>query len=886
MPKGKPTGKPTHASETPLMKQYNAIKAKYPETLLLFRVGDFYETFSDDAIRASKVLGITLTKRANGAASEIELAGFPHHALDTYLPRLVKAGVRVAVCDQLEDPKLAKGIVKRGVTEIVTPGTAMSESLLERATANYLAAIHLPEKGRFGAALLEASTGEFFCLEGVSNRLDALLSQLQPTEILLPRSQLRELRELLGESLNFFRLEDWIFQPAYTTEQLLRHFNTTSLKGFGVEDLRHGTTAAGAILHYLKENEHQHLGHIRALQPFDEGHHLLLDRFTLRNLELLRPMQPESKSLVEVLDHTQTAMGARLLRRWLAFPLRARHAIESRYDCVGALTTAHETRAVIRQQLARIADLERLAMRLATLRLTPREAATIRQSLEALAPLAQQAAHPAFEGWRRTLPDVTDALRILQQQLADDPPADLAKGGVLREGVHAELDEYRAIQRDAKAYLEDFRQRESVRSGIASLKVQYNRVFGYYIEVSKANAARVPDDYIRRQTLTGAERYITPELKTFEDKMLRAEENLFRLEAELYQGLLQQLQPQVSTLQAAAQRVAELDVYASLAQQAVAFGYTRPTLLDSDVLEITQGRHPVIETLLPRDQPYVPNDLRLDGSQQQLLLITGPNMAGKSALLRQTALLVILAQMGSFVPAQHLETGLFDKVFSRVGASDNLAAGESTFMVEMQETARILNQATPRSLVLLDEIGRGTATFDGVSIAWALVEYLHNTPERAAKTLFATHYHELAVLADRLERVQNFTVAVRELSGRIIFLRTLVPGSSEHSFGIQVAEMAGIPPSLILRAQELLAHFENQSTLKLDESPLAPVVQQAKNIRKLPSPPQLQLFSLYDEAAMEVRRLLDGVDVNTLTPIEALLKLQEIQQALAKVPVK
>lgn len=881
MAKGTP--KRGGGTETPLMQQYNALKAKHPDTILLFRVGDFYETFGPDAIRTAELLGITLTRRANGAASEVELAGFPHHALDTYLPRLVRGGARVAVCDQLEDPKLAKGLVRRGITEIVTPGLAFTDSLLEPAQANYLVGLVLAPERRYGLAALEASTGEVWCTEGPTDRLDALLAPLRPAEIVIRRGDLRAVRELLGEAPNLYRLEDWVFEPAYAEEQVLRQFSLASLKGLGVDGLALGAAAAGALVHYLKENEQHRLGHLRPLAPFDTGQYLALDRFTLRNLEVLAPQHPEGRALVQVLDHTRTAMGARLLRRWLAFPLRDRSAIEARHDCLAALLAAPEALDRLRTLLGQVADLERLAMRLATLRLNPREAATLRTSLERLPGILEAVPQPGFTAWRGQVPRAEGLLAPLVRQLTEAPPPDVAKGGVIAAGVSAALDETRALKTDAEGYLARLRDQEAARTGIASLKIQYNRVFGYYIEVTHANAGRVPEDYIRKQTLANAERYITPELKVFEEKMLSAEETLLRLESELYQALLAELQPEVSTLQQLANALAELDVYCALATQAQRYHYVRPTFVEGPaaVLEIEQGRHPVIETLLPREAPYVPNDVTLSGDGQQILLITGPNMAGKSALLRQTALLVLLAQVGSYVPAQALRLRVVDKVFSRVGASDNLAAGESTFMVEMTETARILNQVTAHSLVLFDEIGRGTATYDGVAIAWALVEYLHAEPSRAALTLFATHYHELAELAEQLPRVKNYTVRVKEVSGKIIFLRTLVPGSAAHSFGIQVAEMAGVPPAVTARATELLRHFEATHGEALKGSRGATSTPRVANVRQMPPPAQLQLFSLHDPVALAVRELLEGLDVNTLTPIEALLKLQEIQRLVS-----
>ncbi len=868
---------PDKSAETPLMKQYNAIKAKYPGTLLLFRMGDFYETFGDDAVTASRILGITLTRRANGAAADIELAGFPHHQIDAYLPRLVRAGQRVAVCDQLEDPKQAKGIVKRGVTEIVTPGTALADPLLDRAQSNYLACLVRDESGRvLGAAFLELSTAEFFCLEGPPQRVEKLLYALRPAEVVVARRDVRAIKDDYGDDFYLHRLEDWVFDAAFAHERVLKHFGLHSLKGLGLDDQPLGTVAAGVLLHYLELNEHHRLGHLTRLVPFADAQVMGLDRYTVRNLELVQPLHADGRALVDVIDQTLTPMGARLLRRRLLFPLTDAAEITRRLDAVASLVADGELLNSLSERLRRLGDLERMAARLATRRIGPRELGALRASLDHAAALWGRlhdgGPAPFAEAVRQArTADLSPLMHLLATELADEPPATLAHGGVIRAGLSPELDELRTLKADTEGYLRALREREALRTGITSLKVQFNKVFGYYIEITHAHRDRVPSDYIRKQTLTGAERYITPELKTFEEKMLTAEERIARLEAERWDDLLERLQPYLAPLQKQAALLAAVDVAHGLARAALLNGYARPEVVEAEGLDIEAGRHPVIERLLPREQPYVPNDLQLRADDAQILLITGPNMAGKSALLRQTALIVILAQMGSYVPALRARIGVVDKVFTRVGASDNLAAGESTFLVEMNETARILNTATARSLILLDEVGRGTATYDGVSIAWALVEYLHEFAPVAAKTLFATHYHELAELAERLPRVRNFHVAVKETQGRVIFLRKLLPGHAEHSFGIQVAEMAGLPRPLVERARALLVHFEAEHGAALRAAAGSPTEV---------SRSQLSMFTLADDTANRIRSLLQGVDVNRLTPIEALLKLQEIQQAL------
>lgn len=858
------------------MKQYNALKQQYPGTVLLFRVGDFYETFGEDAITASKILNITLTRRSNGAASEVELAGFPHHALDAYLPRLVRAGQRVAVCDQLEDPKLAKGIVKRGVTEIVSPGTALSDTLLEGNRNNYLAAVHYPTEnnGTIGMAFCDVSTGEFFCLGGNADRLEKLLYSLRPSEVVLPRRDIRVFKARFGEDFYLYRQEDWVFAADFAQAELLRHFNVTSLKGFGLDDEPAGATAAGVLLYYLKQNEQHRLGHIARIYPLPDEQFVALDKTTVRNLELFSSLHPDGKSFVDAIDQTLTPMGARLLRRWLAFPLRDMAAITARQECVAAIFANPEMGSGLQALLQKVGDLERLTARLAVGRINPRELGTLGTTLALMEPLRTllgMHAPAPFAALLANTPTVHMPLSIIRQALADAPPPNLNGGNVIRPGYNAELDKLRSIKHDADNYLKRLQQTEAQRTGIASLKISYNRVFGYYIEITHAHRDKVPADYIRKQTLTGAERYITPALKEFEETMLSAEEKLLRLETELYEALLATLQAHIGVLQQNAAMAAQTDVLLALAELAGHRQYCRPELAPGAGIDIEEGRHPVIELLLPREQPYIPNSVTLSPADHQILLITGPNMAGKSALLRQTALITLLAHMGSYVPAQRARIGLVDKIFTRVGASDNLSAGESTFMVEMNEAARILNNCTDRSLVLLDEIGRGTATYDGVSIAWALVEYLHNTTGATALTLFATHYHELAALSETCPRVRNYHVSVQEAGGRILFMRKLAPGSTEHSFGIQVAEMAGMPAPLVRRARAILRVLESRNEGRQQRTA-------ATVNTTLPSTPAL--FELQDEAAAKLRHMLEQTDLNALTPIEALLKLQEMKRLL------
>lgn len=855
------------------MLQYNRIKSEYPGTVLLFRVGDFYETFGEDAVKVANILGIVLTKRNNGG-SDVELAGFPHHSLDTYLPKLVRAGQRVAVCDQLEDPKQAKGIVKRGVTELVTPGVALSDKILNQKESNYLAAVHFRGQ-EVGAAFIEVSTGEFFCLNGDLGRIRNLVQSLQPAEVLVPRKDLRNFKEGIGDKFYLSRIEDWVFQHAYGYERLTEHFGTRSLKGFGLENDEEAVTAAGAILHYLRENQQEDIAHVSSLLRFDDSDFVWLDQFTIRNLELIHPNHPDGQSLIDVLDHTLTPMGARLLRKWLLFPLKSKTAIDARLEAVETFIKDPENLRRLEDLFGKMGDLERLVSKLATRKIQPREAMLLRNSLRLQDPIRQVLADFAEEALNRKVEafaNVDGALGNFAHYLEEDPSNNLNTGGVIRSGVNEELDELRSLRDNSKEMLMAMQRREIERTGIPKLKIGFNKVFGYYLEVSRIQTSKVPPEWTRKQTLTNAERYITEELKAYEDKILTAEERIFTLETQLYQELVERLQEYLQAIQKNARLIAELDVLMDFARVARRFQYHRPEISEEEAIDIRSGRHPVIERSLPSGEHYVPNDVFLDNSQQQIIIITGPNMAGKSAFLRQMALITLLAQVGSFVPADSATIGLVDKIFTRVGASDNISSGESTFMVEMNETARIVNGATRRSLILLDEIGRGTSTYDGVSIAWALVEHLHESPQCAAKTLFATHYHELNEITHRMERVKNYNVSVKEVSGKIIFMRKLIPGGSEHSFGINVAQMAGMPKSVVKRAKELLRHFEQN---RVDDKEKAQAVKFSSR-RDI----QLNMFELKDADTLKIREVLAGCDIDRMTPVEALLKLQEIKKAI------
>ncbi|MDX2245144.1 MAG: DNA mismatch repair protein MutS [Bacteroidia bacterium] len=862
-------------AQTPLMRQYNAIKAKYPGTVLLFRVGDFYETFGEDAIEVSKVLGIVLTRRSNGAAADVELAGFPYHALDTYLPKLVRAGKRVAVCDQLEDPQQAKGIVRRGVTELVTPGVTFNDKVLETNQHNYLAAVYFPDNKTAGVAFVEVSTGDFFCFSGTFNYAEKILHTLSPAEILVSRKDLRHFKQNFGEKFYLTRVDEWVFQPDYAREKLLELLQTQSLKGFGVEDEPAGVIAAGVVVHYLNETQQSELRHITRIYRFDDSEYVWLDQFTVRNLELVRPLHPDGKTLVDVLDHTLTPMGARMIRRSILLPLKDITQIQKRLDVVTTFLKDPNGQNQLATQLRRMGDLERLVSKVATQRLIPREADMLRSSLRLIDPIKKTLTSFGVENLARKaaeFEDVEPALQIMDTWLMEEMSSNIADGNVIRAGISAELDELRGIQKNGKNLLLMLQQREIERTGISSLKVGYNKVFGYYLEVTNAHKDKAPISWTRKQTLSNAERYITEELKEYEDKILHAEEKILTLEADYYSRFIQLMQNHISSIQRNARLIAELDMLLSFAKVAQTRRYTKPVITQEETLDIRQGRHPVIETTLGADEAYIPNDVKLDNQDQQIIIITGPNMAGKSALLRQTALIVLMAQMGAFVPAESAHIGLVDKIFTRVGASDNISSGESTFMVEMNETAQIANNATGRSLILLDEIGRGTSTYDGVSIAWALVEYLHETPGCQAKTLFATHYHELNELENRLARVRNFNVSVKEVDGKILFLRTLKPGGSEHSFGINVAEMAGMPRVLVKRAKSLLAHFEKN---KINDQDTARAIKFSDK-----QTIQLNMFELKDADTLKIRQILSGVDIDRMTPVEALLKLQEIRKSL------
>ena len=858
-------------AETPLMKQHREIKARYPDAILLFRVGDFYETFSDDAVVASRVLGITLTKRSNGAASSIELAGFPHHALDTYLHKLVKAGYRVAICDQLEDPKTAKGIVKRGVTELVTPGVATSDKLLENRSNNFLAALYLANE-QSGVAFLDISTGEFYVAQGSVEYMDKLLQSFQPSEILLSRTQQKRFREEFDNKVYTFQLEDWVFQQQYTYDLLRQHFQTQSLKGFGIDDLNPAIIAAGAALHYLRDTEHPNLQHISTIQRIVASDFLWMDRFTIRNLELVSTSQEQGTSLLQAIDHTYTSMGARLLKRWLIFPLFDIHRIQHRLDLVEHFIKDQDLNHSLVGLIRQIGDVERLIGKIPLRKANPREVMQLAKSLRFMEEMREhclRSSHDPLCTLIQALLPLTDLQHKIMDMLVEDAPVQVNKGNIIRDGVLAELDDLRTISRSGKDYLLKIQQTESQKTGISSLKIAYNNVFGYYLEVTHAHKDKVPSDWIRKQTLTTAERYITPELKEYEEKILGAEEKILALELGLYQQLLAAIEPFIASIQTNAHIVAQLDCLLCFANNAKQFNYRRPALLQERVLDIVKGRHPVIEQQLPRGESYIDNDLLLDKDEQQVIILTGPNMSGKSALLRQTAIITLMAHMGSFVPAEAANIGLTDKIFTRVGASDNLSGGESTFMVEMNETASIINNISERSLVLLDEIGRGTSTYDGISIAWSIVEHLHNHPAKP-KTLFATHYHELNELEHQLERVRNYHITHRETGNRVVFLRKLERGGSRHSFGIQVARMAGMPPALLSRAEEILELLEEK------HGNAGETAQKVKRIQS-PSGLQLNIFDGLTSDLRQVQGILDNTDINILTPVEALLKLNELK---------
>jgi DNA mismatch repair protein MutS len=855
------------SAETPLMQQHAAIKARYPDAVLLFRVGDFYETFGQDAVIASGVLGITLTKRNNGNAASAELAGFPHHALETYLHKLVKAGYRVAICDQLEDPKQTKGIVKRGVTELVTPGVATSDKLLEHNQNNFLAAIHFTEQ-QLGIAFLDISTGEFFAAEGDEAYIDKLLQSLKPAEVIFARQKLKPFKEKFGTKFFTYGLEEWVFTIEYTTETLLKHFNTHSLKGFGIEFLQQGTIAAGAILHYLKDTEHPNLGHITSIQRIDKDEHMWMDRFTIKNLELVG--FDGQHGLLQVLDQTQSPMGARLLKRWLLMPLKDEHKINERLNAVAQLVHNTPTRNTITQHIKQAGDVERLASKVPLKKINPKEVLQIAKGLHEATAIKTICGNME-NAYFKKLADIINPCPFLVQKietvLVPNPPSLANKGGVIANGIDEELDTLRKIASGGKDYLIEIQQREAATTGIASLKISYNNVFGYYLEVTNLHKNKVPNTWIRKQTLANAERYITPELKEYEEKILGAEDKIFAIEQRIYDALLQELTDYIGALQTNGSAIAVIDVLASFATIAISNKYTQPVICADFVLEFKDSRHPVIEKNLAATDTYITNDIVLDNNNQQIIILTGPNMSGKSALLRQTALITLMAHIGCFVPASSAIVPLTDKIFTRVGASDNLSGGESTFMVEMNETASIINNLTPHSLILLDEIGRGTSTYDGISIAWSIVEHLFYANEKP-KTLFATHYHELNELENKLPRVKNYHITNKEVGNKIIFLRKLAPGGSVHSFGIHVAQMAGMPPSLISRANQILKQLEDSR----ENNNTNDAVKQL-NTPKV----QLSIFDTHSTTFEDIRNRLNTVDINRLTPVEALLKLQEIK---------
>ena len=857
--------------DTPLMNQYNQIKGKYPDALLLFRVGDFYETFGADAIRASKILGIILTKRGAGSSSEIELAGFPHHSLNTYLPKLVRAGCRVAICDQLEDPKMTKKIVKRGVTELVTPGVSLNEEVLEHKKNNFLAAVFFG-KQKTGISFLDISTGDYWVSEGSVIQMEQLLQNFSPAEVLVAKPTKKDFTKLMGNQFNVFYLEDWIFESSYAEQKLTDHFNTLGLKGFGIQEMKAGVVAAGAILHYLSEAHHNKIPHITSIRRIFEEEYVWMDRFTIRNLELFQSTNPNGVALIDVLDKTLTAMGGRMLKHWLAFPERNLSKIEARLDVVEALTKDDSIQDKMANHLSEIVDIERIAAKIATQKISPRALVQLGKSLDQITEIKVDLLdHPSTK--LKTLGgrflDAMEVIKLIKSTLKSEAPVLLGKGEVIADGVNVELDELRQLLHSGKEHLDSMLERESERTQIPSLKIAFNNVFGYYIEVRNTHREKVPEDWIRKQTLVSAERYITEELKEYEIKILGAEEKIKSLESRLYFELLTELQKYLELLKTNAQQVARLDVMWCFAFLALKHKYSRPHFFDAPLLEIKEGRHPVIEHQLPPGNPFIANDLILDPLSQQIIMITGPNMSGKSAILRQTALLVLMAQMGSFVPAVAMKTGVIDKIFTRVGASDNISMGESTFMVEMNETASILNNITENSLVLLDEIGRGTSTYDGISIAWAIAEYLHEHPAKA-KVLFATHYHELNEMTHDFSRIKNYNVSVKELEDKVLFLRKLIPGGSAHSFGIHVAKMAGMPEFVVRRASQKLKGLEKSNTLETN----------TESLKVGKDEMQLSIFNLDDPILESLREEITDLDIDKLTPIEALMKLNQIKRQL------
>lgn len=872
--------KDTSSRETPLMKQYNEIKRKYPDACLLFRVGDFYETFGEDAIRASKILGIVLTKRGAGSETETALAGFPYHSLNTYLPKLIKAGLRVAICDQLEDPKMTKTIVKRGVTELVTPGVSMNDEVLQSRSNNFLASVYFGKK-QLGVSFLDVSTGEFLTSQGNEEYIDKLLQNFSPSEILIQKNYRNQFKEIFGDKFNVFFLEDWVYKEDYASETLNNHFQTNSLKGFGVEEMLDGIIASGAILYYLSETQHNKVQHITSIQRIAEDSYIWMDRFTIRNLELYHSHSQNAVTLLDVIDKTISPMGSRMLKRWLALPLKDIHKIRSRHEVVSYLKENEGVFQKMQFQIKQISDLERLISKVATGKISPREVIYLKESLDAIIPIKTIALESKQEAVR-IIGDSLHACDLLREKikntLNNDAPVAILKGNAIAIGVHSELDELRSIAFSGKEFLDGIEKRESEITGISSLKISFNNVFGYYIEVRNTHKDKVPVEWIRKQTLVNAERYITEELKEYETKILGAEEKIHQIESHLFEQLVSWISTYIKQVQLNANLIAQLDCLISFAQLAIENDYVCPILDETFELEIINGRHPVIEKQLPFGVPYVPNNVFLDRESQQVIMITGPNMSGKSAILRQTALIVLLAQMGSFVPAEKVRMGIVDKIFTRVGASDNISMGESTFMVEMNETASILNNISDRSLVLLDEIGRGTSTYDGISIAWAIAEFLHENPARA-KTLFATHYHELNEMSELLPRIKNYNVSVKELKDTVLFIRKLVAGGSAHSFGIHVAKMAGMPQTVIQKAQKILKKLEkNHSSESLSGIKLSKDCKTLKGEQDQQM--QLNIFNLDDPLLEEIREDIMNLDINTLTPIEALMKLNELKRML------
>lgn len=869
------------ATDTPLMQQHRAIKQKYPDAILLFRVGDFYETFGEDAIKASQVLGITLTKRNNGAASSSELAGFPHHALDTYLHKLVKAGYRVAICDQLEDPKQAKGIVKRGVTEMVTPGVATNDKLLEHNSNNFLAGIHFTED-KLGIALLDISTGEFFAAEGNEEYIDKLLQSLKPAEVIFQRSNQKYFKETFGTRFYTYTLESWIFDEAFATELLLKHFQTHSLKGFGIENMHCGIVAAGAVLHYLKETEHPNLQHITTIQRIERDDHLWMDRFTIRNLELLNSGAEQGNNLLKVLDNTVSPMGARLLKRWMVLPLLDIKKINERLDLVEYFIKETDTRKNIQHHIKQCGDVERLVSKIPVKKINPREVLHLAKGLQQIDQVKQICTASNNEYLKRlgdALNPCTYISNKIINEIVETPPVALNKGSVIKKGVHTELDTLRNISTGGKEYLLEIQQKEAERTGITTLKIGFNNVFGYFLEVTNSHKQKAPADWIRKQTLANAERYITPELKEYEEKITGAEDKISAIESELYDKLLIELQDYIASIQVNGNILAILDCLICFAENALHYNYKKPELHEGVELNVKDCRHPVIERNLPAGEHYIANDISLNPNEQQVIILTGPNMSGKSAILRQTALVTLMAHMGSFVPASYAYIPITDKIFTRVGASDNLSGGESTFMVEMNETASIINNISARSLILLDEIGRGTSTYDGISIAWSIVEFLHSSPA-APKTLFATHYHELNELENKLPRVKNYHVTNKEVGNKIIFLRKLAPGGSTHSFGIHVAKMAGMPPSLIDRANEILSQLEEKHVNE-ETNTTHKVRKTEDNVKRLSTTKmQLSIFDAHSQTFADIRTVLENMDINRLTPVEALMKLNDIKKMI------